>query len=146
MNTCYSTTGLRAVTASSMQQHRLPVQFLYIAASLSLKTSVMSSQLCLYGIVKSERIKVKDMFHFSHFTFDTALAYFKVKNQLGIQITRMHFNFSQAEMCNGLKSVGTICYRAYGSYSSAFQSHRPDHIFPRGISIPCEKIEMRLCG
>ena len=34
----------------------------------------------------------------------------------------MYFNFSQAEMCNGLKSVGTICYRADGSRSFVFQS------------------------
>ena len=28
---------------------------------------------------------------------------------------RAYFKFSQAETCNGLKSVGTICYRADGS-------------------------------
>ena len=56
----------------------------------------------------------------------------------------VHFNFSQAEMCNGLKSVGTICYRAYGSGTRSYQSHRLDHIFPRGISIPCEKLKCTL--
>ena len=52
-----------------------------------------------------------------------------------------YFNFSQAEIRNGLKSVETICYRAYDSCSSTFQSHRLDHIFSRGISIPCEKLK-----
>jgi hypothetical protein len=47
----------------------------------------------------------------------------------------------QAETCNGLKSVGTICYRAYGSCSSTFQNRRLDHIFSRAISIPCEKLK-----
>jgi hypothetical protein len=55
---------------------------------------------------------------------------------------RAHFRFSQAAMCNGLKSVGTICYRAYGSRSPAF--HRLDHIFLRGISISCEKLKCAL--
>ena len=55
-------------------------------------------------------------------------------------IAGVHFRFSQAEMCNGLKSVGTICYRADGSRSSAFQS-RLGHIFLRGISISCKKLK-----
>ena len=53
----------------------------------------------------------------------------------------VYFNFPQAEMYNGLKSVETICYRADGSRGSAFQSQRLEHIFPRGISIPCEKLK-----
>ena len=36
--------------------------------------------------------------------------------------SRVYFNFSQAEMYNGLKSVGTIRYRAYGSCGSGFRS------------------------
>ena len=58
--------------------------------------------------------------------------------------SRVYFNFSQAEMYNGLKSVGTIRYRAYGSCGSGFQSHRLDYIFPRGISIPCENLKCAL--
>ena len=54
----------------------------------------------------------------------------------------MHFNFSQAEMCNGLKSVETICYRAYGSCSSAFQPSARSHI-PAWDFNPMRKIEMR---
>jgi hypothetical protein len=44
-------------------------------------------------------------------------------------------------MRNGLKSVGTIYYRADGSCSSVFQNHRLDHIFLCGISIPPEKLK-----
>jgi hypothetical protein len=62
----------------------------------------------------------------------------KYMNKLGKTVWA-HFRFSQAAMCNGLKSVGTICYRAYGSRSPAF--HRLDHIFLRGISISCEKLK-----
>jgi hypothetical protein len=52
-----------------------------------------------------------------------------------------YFKFSQVETYNGLKSVGTMCYRADGSCRSTFQNRRPDHIFPREISIPCEKLK-----
>ena len=81
-----------------------------------------------------------------------------------ISILWVYFNFSQAEMYNGLKSVETICYRADGSRSYVFrhrilnkilfkgipvtvqlhftfQSHRPGCIFLRGISIPCEELK-----
>ena len=53
-------------------------------------------------------------------------------------IYRMYFSFSQAEMRNGLKSVGTICYRAYGSYCSVFQCRKLDKIYFTGISIPVQ--------
>ena len=56
--------------------------------------------------------------------------------------SRVYFNFSQAEMYNGLKSVGTIRYRAYGSCGSGFQPSARLHI-PAWDFNPMRKSEMR---
>ena len=53
--------------------------------------------------------------------------------------TRAYSTFSQAEIYNGLKSVHW--HLNTGTNLCIPQSQRLDHIFSRGISIPCEKLK-----
>jgi hypothetical protein len=78
-------------------------------------------------------------------------AFRSIQHEGGIEMTeqecfvfcnrRFLYEKSMYNFRMGLKSVGTICYRADGFCRSRFQSRRLDHIFLRGISIPCENLK-----